>query len=306
MKRRPGERGRAPWAVAVVAAAVGAALLGSGTAAAQDEGAAALAARSAIVVEGKVQKVHASDERLLAPSDNTVVISIRRMYSGSEIAGDLTGRSATVILSRPGSLKVGDEALFFGNPRFMGKTLTIADEGEIAGSNAAAAQPSLQAGIQARKDKPVADRLVTASLVFRGSVESIRPLEPERNSATAEAKTRGEVRRSEHDPEWQVASVKVVSPIQKTTAGQVVTVLFPASRDIVWYRVPKLKTGQDAIFITHVLSREEAAGYRDSGLPALLERQPDGVHAITDPNDVLPSSDEARVKALLSTRKEAQ
>jgi hypothetical protein len=281
-------------------------LLGSGIAAAQDEGAAALAARSAIVVEGKVVKVHASDERLLAPSDSTAVISIRRMYSGSEIAGDLAGRTATVILSRPGSLKVGDEALFFGNPRFMGKTLTIADEGEIVGSNAAAAQSSLQAGIQARKDKPVVDRLATASLVFRGTVESIRPLEPGRNEVTSEGKTRGDVRKSEHDPEWQVASVKVATPIQKATAGQVVTVLFPASRDIVWYRAPKLKAGQDAIFITHVLSREEAAAYRESGLPSLLERQPDGVHAITDPNDVLPPSDEARVKALLSTRKEAQ
>jgi len=287
-------------------------LLTCGRAFAQEDSAESLAERSAIVVQGKVLKVHASNERLVAASESTVVISVQRMYAGSEVAGDQTGRTATVVLSRPGRLKVGDQALFFGNPRFLGRSLTIADEGEIsnASGSAAAAQPSIQRGMQARRDKPVAERLAKASLVFRGTVETVRPLEGDRPpaGATAPAEQGKSVppRPSEHDPEWHVATVKAVTPLRGAEAGQVVTVLFPASIDIVWYHAPKLKPGQDAVFITHALSREDAAAYKASGLTAFLERQQAGAHAVTEPLDVLPPSDEARVRALLSGAKEAK
>lgn len=280
-------------------AAVLAALLAGGVALAQDDSAEALAERSAIVVSGKVLKTHASDERLVAASESTAVISIQKMYTGSEIAGDQTGRTATVILAQPGRLKVGEQALFFGNARFLGRSLTIADEGEIV-EGAAAAQPAIQRGVQARRDKPVVARLATASLVFRGTVETVRPLEGA--AAQAEQAKPAPARPSEHDPEWQVATVKVVTALRGAEAGQSVTVLFAASRDIVWFHAPKLKPGQEGVFITHALSREEAAAHKTSGLPAFLERQPAGVavHMVTDPFDVLPPSDEARVRALLS------
>jgi hypothetical protein len=291
-------RGRPP---SLFVAAALASLLMAGPALTQEDGAESLAERSAIVVLGKVLKTSASDEPLVAASESTAVISVQRMYAGSEIAGDLTGRTATVILSRPGRLKAGEQALFFGNPRFLGRTLTIADEGEIL-STAAAAGPALQRGLQARRDKPVVERLATASLVFRGTVETVRPLEEVRPpEAAAEQGKRYPARPSEHDPEWQVASVKVVTPLLGAEAGQVVTVLFPGSRDIVWYHAPKLKPGQEAVFITHALTKEDAAASKASGLPAFLERQP--AHAVTEPFDVLPPSDEARVRALLSGAK---
>jgi hypothetical protein len=70
------------------------------------------AGRSAIVVLGTVTKVAASEEPLLAPSNATVVIKIEQMFAGSEFAGDQTGHPATVILSKPGDMKVGSKALF--------------------------------------------------------------------------------------------------------------------------------------------------------------------------------------------------
>ncbi len=286
----------------LVAAAALVALMASGRALGQDDDAAALTERSAIVVRGKVVKTNASNEPMVAASASTAVIRITKMYAGSEIAGDQAGRTATVILSRPGSVKVGQEATFFGNPRFMGKTLTIADEGEIA-SNAAdsRAAPSIERRVQARRDRPVVERLASATLVFRGVVETVRPL-------AAAAAAPGEskpypTRPSEHDPDWHVAMVKVVKPL-RGESGPVVTVVFPASRDIVWFNVPKLKPGQDSVFITHALSPEEAARHRASGLVAFMDKQP--AHVIIEPSDVLPPGDEARVRDLLSTAKEVK
>src|SRR5512135_1187747 len=137
----------------------------SGTALGQDDGALALAERSAIVVSGRVVRIGASGEPLLPASARTAVISVRRMFAGREIAGDQTGRTATVILSKPERLKVGDEAFFFGNARFIGRSLTIADEGEILARGAAPTTAAeVERGVQARKDSPILERLSDAIL----------------------------------------------------------------------------------------------------------------------------------------------
>ena len=87
---------------------------------------------------------------------------------------------------------------------FAGKSLTIADQGELVAGAGTPAAAELDAHIQARHDRPLAARVATASLVFRGRVESDRALAPE---ADKPEPSRGES--SEHDPEWHVASVRV-------------------------------------------------------------------------------------------------
>jgi hypothetical protein len=286
-----------PFFLAVLALST---VMTSDRAFAQDESAQSLTERSAIVVRGKVLKTNASNEPMVAASSITAIILVHQMYAGSEIAGDQMGRAATVILSRPERLKAGEEALFFGNPRFVGRSLTIADEDEISSKAAiSSALTVLERGVQARRDRPVLDRLTTASLVFRGSVETVRALD-----AGAEQSKPSPAPPSEHDPEWHVATVRVVTPLYGGEAGHVVTVIFPASRDVVWFNAPKLKPDQEAVFITHAPSREDAALYRASGLAAFLDKQP--AYLVTEPSDVLPPSDEARVRGLLSRAKETK
>jgi hypothetical protein len=286
-----------PLIIALLAVAAG---LTTGNALGQEQSAQSLAERCAIVVRGRVLKVKASAEPMVTASRSTAVILVLQMYAGNEIAGEQRGRMATVILSRPDSVKVGEEAVFFGNPRFLGRMLTIADEGEISARTAGPVMlTELEGGVRARKDKPILNRLTTASLVFRGTVESVRPLE----TAEGEGK-RTSAPPSEHDPEWQVASVRIATPLRGGEAGQVVAVAFPASQDIVWFHAPKLKVGQDAVFIAHTPNKQDAALYRGSGLAALLEKGP--VYFVTEPFDVLSPADEIRVRGLLANQKETK
>lgn len=261
---------------------------------AQDQTTQALTERSAIVVRGKVLKINASDEPMAAASPGTVVISVEQMYAGKEIAGDLRDRTATVILKRPGSVKAGEELLFFGNPRFLGRSLTIADEGELSAEKGAPAMLSdSEASAQARKDTAVRERVATAKIVFRGTVDSVHPLE-----------TQGAERISEHDPEWQVANVKIATALRGGQAGEVVVVLFPASRDIMWFNAPKLKEGQDAVFLAHPFEKQDARLSRNPSLEALRQKQP--VYFVTEPFDVLPPSYEDHLRELLSSVKETK
>ncbi|MBZ5536292.1 MAG: hypothetical protein LAO31_10085 [Acidobacteriia bacterium] len=263
-------------------------VLRTGSSQAQVETAQSLAERSAIVVRGTVVRLNASEEPLQAASAGTVVIKVSRMYAGAEIAGDQTGRNATVILSRPGELKAGAEAMFFGNPRFVGKSLTIVDVGEILSSAPPEATAGLEVGLQARRDLPVRERLAAASLVFRGKVESEGPLVPERKYKSPP---------SEHDPDWHVAQVRIITPLRGGDQGALVIVIFPASRDIMWANSPKLEPGLDAIFIAHKPEREFAQLYRTTGVTEFLQKQP--AELVTHPFDVLPGSDDARVRRLL-------
>jgi hypothetical protein len=255
-----------------------------------------LGERSTIVVRGKILKTNASDEPLLSASSATAIVSVQQMYAGQEIAGNQTGRAVTVILSRPEALKVGEEAIFYGNPRFLGKSLTIADEGEVPSQAAA----SIETTAQVHKDKPVSKRLAGASLVFRGTVASVSPLE----KVAGPEQKRSPGPPSEHDPDWQVATVRVVTPLRGGTAGQNVTVIFAASRDITWFNAPKLKPGQDAVFIAHTPTKQEDELYRGSGLSKILEKQ--AIYLVTEPFDVLPPADEERVRGLLASPKETK
>ena len=276
-------------AIAIIGAA---GVMASDWTRAQDESAKALTERSSIVVAGKVLRVNASLEPLQAASQQTVIIAITKMYSGANIAGDQTGRSATVVLSRPlPALSVGAEAVFFGNPLFVGKSLTIADQGETLGGAAMPAAAAIEGLTQARRDQPLAARMASASLVFQGKVEGERALAPQ---AERPGPSRGAS--SEHDPEWHVATVRVVSSIRGGEQGALVNVIFPASRDVVWFNSPKLTVGEEAIFITHMPEPEVKELLQAPGVKALLEERP--AEVVSEPFDVVPVSDAPRVRAL--------
>ncbi|MGD8570090.1 MAG: hypothetical protein PVJ39_18530 [Gammaproteobacteria bacterium] len=250
-----------------------------------------LAQRSSIVVSGKVIKTNASEEPLLKASRNTVVVKVSRMYAGAEITGDQNGRKMTAILSGPGRFRVGTEAVFFGNPRFAGKTLTMIDEGEMLAEKAAA-DAGLQLGLQTRRDKPVLDRLDAASVVFLGKVENEKPLESD-----TDKKDQPRESYSEHDPKWHVAAVRVLMPLRGADKDALVMVIFPSSRDIMWFNSPKLKAGQEGIFIAHRPAKEQEQLMRVTGVTAFIKKQP--AVLVTQPFDVLPPSDESRVRKLL-------
>lgn len=251
-----------------------------------------LSERSSIVLRGNVMRINASEEPLQSASAGTVVVKVTRMFAGSEIAGDQTGLMVTVILRAGGKLKVGSDALFFGNPRFVGKSLTMVDEGELASSNLRSGAAELEVGLQARRDEPVRQRLATASKVFRGKVEDVRPLPNDTSQ-----KDRFDLP-TEHDPEWQVATVRVTDPLRGAESNSLVMVIFPGSRDITWFNSPKLQPGQEAIFITQKPTREELPLMRATGVLAFIEKQP--AELVTHPFDVLPASDLQRVRRLLA------
>ena len=290
-----GGRGRPGLFACALAALVSLFAPQASPARARQESMVEMARRSSIIVRGTVVRLGASEEPQLAASAGTLVIKVGRMFAGSEIAGDQAGRRVTVILSRRQNFREGDEVIFFANPRYVGKSLTIASEGEIVAKDPRATADALDRAVSARREAPIQARLALSDLVVRGRVTEVRPL------ADAEPSTLSQKQRtppSEHDPEWHAATVRVVKALRgEADAGETVTVIFANSRDIMWFHSPKLRAGDEAVFVTHRPTRGEAQLLRLSGLQNLVERQ--GVRLVTGPFDVLPAPDEGFVRQLI-------
>lgn len=126
---------------------------------------------------------------------------------------------------------------------------------------------------QKAADSELAQRLAQAEVVVSGEVLSVAPLAPQQPGI-----------RSEHNPDWWQATVEVQSVEKGNVSTKTISVLFANSRDIAWYRSPKLKKGDRGIWLLH---NRDISGKPVPGL------------AVTDSLDSQPPSELSRIRSLL-------
>jgi len=192
---------------------------------------------------------------------------------------NLKGATVTVQLKEPGSLKAGTTATFFTTGWLYGENVALK---EVSHTTADLNAQSLQkqvAALQARtSDQKLQSRIQSSAMVFAGKVVASRPLQAE-----------GGRTNSEHDPDWWTADVEVQSLLKgPPSAAKRVSLLFAHSNDVMWFRSPKLKEGQQGIWI--------ASEYKPGGLFP-LERAP--LLAVVSPLDYQPSVERDRIQRLL-------
>jgi hypothetical protein len=202
-----------------------------------------LVARSQFIFKGHVVKPNASNVKAVASSNRTAVVRVEEVLDAPSTLGDYTGQEITVQLSQPSRLVAGQEALFFTVGWVYGETLAVKEVGRLAGAAAAADTARKQiADARRRADDTVLGQRIRASqFVVAGKVATTGPL------GDRGPDTRG----TEHDPEWQVAVIDVGSVEWGQAPSRTVSVLFPASRDVMWARSPKFQPGQAGIWLLH-------------------------------------------------------
>jgi hypothetical protein len=80
--------------------------------------------------------------------------------------------------------------------------------------------------------------------------------------------------------------------------GESVAVLFPSSRDIVWYLSRTPEVGKESIFLMHAPSVSEASRLRPLEMEVLKGKEPSGL--ITSSFAVLSTTDEAAVRRAMN------
>lgn len=236
-----------------------------------------------MIFVGTVRATGVAAEADVEASERTVSVRVEeilRPSPPSPLAG-FANRDVTVQLRQPGSPAVGERATFYTRLWTMGRGLALIELAHRAPAAGAAERFLAEHG-----DRELSARLAEAEVVVVGRVKAIR--EPQ-TAALAPP------RLSEHDPVWREAIIEVEEGIKGVAATtRDISVLFPASEDVMWADAAKFEIGQEGVFI---LGAEEVTG---TNLPATALVADESGGTIVDPENVLAKAEAERVKRLLN------
>ena len=261
--------------------------------------------KATFIFKGTVKKLKAATMKRVPVDEQTAVVRIEQVLEAPKNLAAFAGKDVTVQLATRANVAVGRAFIFHTVGWMFGDSIAVR----------AVAQEPVQdshAALLARGGDPaehkanreLKDRVDTADLVVSGTVSAVRlpaPAAPLTHAArAAEAAPAGPV--SEHDPKWREAVVRVANVHKGRHAEDSVTVLFPASTDVRWYKAPKFEPGQRGYFVLHRTKVKEAERVephvRALLEPAAAEKDVE-VYTALNPADFQPSTQQERIRGLL-------
>lgn len=126
--------------------------------------------------------------------------------------------------------------------------------------------------------REIQERAALAELVVVGTVTAVRPL------------PRGRGVESEHDPQFQVARLRIERALKGKAAPGEIEFVFAASKDVQWFRAPKFRANTRGVFFL------QAAG---EDLVRMGLERPAGRYTVLHPLDFRPAADIPRAEAAL-------
>jgi hypothetical protein len=263
-----------------------------------------LVKNASIIFRGTVEKVKAATLEEVDPTDETLVVKVDQVLHGTPAFRDYAGQAVTVQVTAPPVPAVGRKATFYVNSWLSGDSLAVKGVARVEDAAPAAdAGGQTAAALQRKADQALRERLAAAQLVVVGKVTAVRPVPSPAVAAAEAALNQGQgTRVSEHDPDWREADIQVAQVAKGQLAAannaKTITVVFPASKDVLWYQVPKFQVGQEGTFLLHRTPANPAAA---AIVKVRAVSQPD-TYAVPEPADVLPKDQAQRVSTLLQAR----
>jgi len=246
--------------------------------------------KSDIVFSGTVTDVGTASFAGVPASVRTVVVRVDAILEKPAAVPLAQGDKVTVEVKDPSLFREGVQAIFYGQGWILGEGLAVREVGhELSPAKLEAGTASEKGKELGQMRKQLSDaelrsRIQAADMVVVGRVVNIQP-------ATGQAQVAPR-RITEHDPAWQEAIIRVDSALKGAQAGQRIVVRFPASQDVAWVNVPKLKKDQEGTFI---LKKDQVSGTPKAMLAGIAVEAYTALQA----QDVLPKEEAARVRTLM-------
>lgn len=245
--------------------------------------------KASVTFIGTVVKTNAVTFPEVQRSQNTLVTRIDQLLDRPATIPIKNGDEITVFVPEPAALPEGIQAVFYADGWILGKgvalrlvahTPVMPDEAGAVRTQALQRFQEIQQEIAAQQ---LAARIDSADVIVLAKVTSVR------------LATEGERFISEHDPQWQEALVVVRTAIKGATEGEQLVVRFPGSNDVAYYRIPKLKPGDEQIIF--------AVKDRFSGLPpAQLAGKAIETYILRSPLEVRPKQELEHIRQAAQRR----
>lgn len=204
--------------------------------------AARLSREARFVFTGVVEREGSSSLSAVPAGPQTAVVRVERIHRGASALHDQVNQVVTVIFSddsQPGD--DGRRWVFFTNPILYGETVGVREIGQLETPDDLDALHELVTTMSDQEgERELSEHLAAADVVVTGEVTAL-------HRASAE----GEVPRSEHDPDWWIADIRLGELLKGGIDSNELAIRYPRSRDVRWYRVPKPQEGDEALFILH-------------------------------------------------------
>lgn len=230
---------------------------------------------SRFIFKGRVTELGTSNVRHITSIPATVITTVEEVLRGNDVLNALAGKMITAVLdSGKSTVEPGEVRVFFANGLVYGESVAVRVLGLIEPTDEVLGQ--IRALVELGATKPLEERAANADLIVAGRVVGLRGIEKQAAP------------NSEHDPEWWIADVLVLSIIRGSRTIKEIEVLFANSRDIVWHQAPKLHSGESGLLLLHKLSAGQS--------PPNVKKS---VYQIIDALDFLPIERLQEVKAAI-------
>ena len=256
-----------------------------------------LARQARFVFKGTVRKLKAATIADIKDKSKTVVVRVDEIVQAPEEMSYFGGHEITVQLSGKKQVKVGQQAIFYTNGWLFGDSIAVVSLGQHAVKDSPAALSLALTTGDPVKNLATVDmksRYEDAQLVVSGRVRSVQ-LPADSMSALASA-AEPITPFSEHDPMWHEAVVDVAAVHKGSSDQKSVTLQFPASQDVMWFKAPKFQPGHEGVFMLQKSKvKEHAHAAADAGTIQTTE-----AYTCMHPADFQPAPHADEVNTLLS------
>jgi hypothetical protein len=254
--------------------------------------------RPTFVFHGTITRLRAATMRQAPVDARTAVVHVDAVIEAPADMTKLAGQDVTVQLAAGARPAKGRSLVFHTVPLMFGDSVLVKSLAQEPVTLTRAALATVNP-VARKAARDVRERVADADMVVSGHVVSINLPESERagvaapRSALARSATERPRPVSEHDPKWREAVVEV-DAVHKGPSARTVSVRFPASTDVRWYKAPKFTVGQRGFFMLRRAGGEPTAGRAaPSARARALARQaaPGPVYTALHPADFQPLTD---------------
>jgi hypothetical protein len=233
--------------------------------------------------------------------NRTAVVHVEQVIEAPRSFAHYEGQDITVELAGRQKVSAGEELIFHANSWIFGDSVAVrsVSQERVTKSHSAlltrGGDPTAH-----RKARQLKERVDTADLIVSGTVTAVTVPPPSgspERGAAAPAPPAMPV--SEHDPKWREAVIQVDQTHKGSLKSRQVTVLFPSSTDVRWYKAPKFQAGQKGLFVLHKAKTgtKELPALRRSVARAVPGRGE--VYTAMNPNDFQALTQQGVIKSMI-------
>lgn len=235
----------------------------------------ALVEESGFIFQGTIKELNSVTMRDVPATEKTIVVEVTKVIRAPDAVGIVPQQVITVMLQKPAQLSRGEEFIFFTNGWLYGQSIAVLELGRMKIEKNNILFDKINDEVDKLPDRQLQNRIDSAILIVVGKVISAKEIE-----------SSGPMRLTEHEPQWWKALIEIESVEKGKYNEKTLLIAFPNSMDVVWYKAPKFKVGQEGIWI---LRKDD------------IKELEEAMYTALEPLDFHPKNNLDRIRKLISS-----